>query len=79
MFPNNGSLIMAGEAGPEIVANVGGHTGVMNVDQMRSAIRDGMLDAILTANKNGKTEMHIYLDSREIKYGQTRLSRAMGV
>ena len=78
-FPNNGSLLVAGEAGPEIVANLGNSTGVMNVDQMRSAIRDGMLEAILASNRNGKTELHVYLDSREIKYGQSRLSRAMGV
>lgn len=78
-FPNNGSLLVAGEAGPEIVANLGNSTGVMNVDQMRSAIRDGMLEAILASNRDGKTELHVYLDSREIKYGQSRLSRAMGV
>lgn len=79
MMPNNGSLLVAGEAGPEIVANLGNSTGVMNVDQMRSAIRDGMLEAILASNRDGKIELHVYLDSREIKYGQSRLSRAMGV
>lgn len=79
MMPNNGSLLVAGEAGPEIVANLGNSTGVMNVDQMRSAIKDGMLEAILASNRDGKTELHVYLDSREIKYGQSRLSRAMGV
>jgi len=32
-----------------------------------------------TGKGNGKTEVHVYLDSREIKYGQSRLSRATGV
>lgn len=80
-FPNEGSLFVAGEAGPEIVANMGARTGVMNVDQMRDAVREGAYDAIVSAlsTKDNNTSVHVYLDSREIKYGQTRLSRAMGV
>ena len=58
-FPNDGSLILAGEAGPEIVANVGSHTGVMNVEQMESAVAAGnegvinVLYSILDAVQSG--------------------------
>ena len=41
LFPNTGTLIWAGEAGPEIVANVGSSTGVMNVRQMEDAVANG--------------------------------------
>lgn len=43
---NNGSLFVAGEAGPEIVANMGSKTGVMNVDQMESAVANGNIGVI---------------------------------
>ena len=43
---NNGSLFIAGEAGPEIVADMGSRTGVMNVDQMEAAVANGNLGVI---------------------------------
>lgn len=45
-FPNTGSLFVAGEAGPEIVANMGSSTGVMNVDQMEAAVANGNLSVV---------------------------------
>ena len=78
-MPSIGSLFWAGENGAEVVANMNGGTGVMNIEQMREAIRDGMLEAMSVKSGDGKTELHVYLDSREIKYGQSRLARAMGV
>ena len=45
-----GSLIWAGEAGAEIVANApGGKTGVMNVDQMQNAVYEGVYSAVVAA------------------------------
>ena len=46
MFPNTGTLIWAGEAGPEIVANVGNSTGVMNVNQMEAAVASGNMNVV---------------------------------
>ena len=46
LFPNTGSLIWAGEAGPEIVANVGSSTGVMNVRQMEDAVANGNINVV---------------------------------
>ena len=43
---NNGSLFVAGEAGPEIVANMGNRTGVMNVEQMEAAVANGNIGVI---------------------------------
>ena len=45
-FPNDGTLFVAGEAGPEIVANMGSRTGVMNVDQMEAAVANGNMGVI---------------------------------
>ena len=81
-FPNDGSLILAGEAGAEVVADMGGRTGVMNVDQMQEAVRQGVFDAmsaIAQSDGDRNPVFHIYLDSREIKAGQNRLARAAGV
>lgn len=43
---NDGTLFVAGEAGPEIVANMGSRTGVMNVDQMEAAVANGNMGVI---------------------------------
>ncbi len=78
-FSNDGTLFIAGERGAEIVADMGGRTGVMNIEQMREAVKDGLLEAMTTTSGNKDVSVHVYLDSREIKYGQSRLSRATGV
>lgn len=44
--PNVGSLILAGEAGPEVVANLGNRTGVMNIEQMEAAVSNGNIDVV---------------------------------
>ena len=48
--PNSGTMFVAGEAGPEIVANMGSHSGVMNVDQMEAAVREGIIEGSNTQN-----------------------------
>lgn len=48
-----GSLFVAGEAGAEIVSNMGnGRTGVTNVEQMKEAVREGNLE-LLSAVQGG--------------------------
>ena len=67
-----GSLIWAGERGPEIVANAsGGKTGVMNVQQMQDAVYEGVFAAMTAAMRgqgSGGTsqEIKVYLDGKEI-------------
>lgn len=67
-----GSLVWAGEAGPEIVANAGGgKTGVMNVQQMSEAVYEGVYSAVVAAMRanggnNGGQAVNVYLDGKQI-------------
>lgn len=67
-----GSLIWAGEAGAEVVANAGGgRTGVMNVEQMQNAVYEGVYAAVTAAMRansgnGGSQAVNVYLDSRQI-------------
>lgn len=71
-LPNAGSLFLAGEAGPEVVANMGSHTGVMNIDQMREAVRQGVSEA-MGGSRN--SEVRVYLDGKQISNAVTRQQR----
>ena len=67
-----GSLVWAGEAGPEIVANAGGgKTGVMNVHQMSEAVYEGVYSAVVAAMRagsgnSGGQAVNVYLDGKQI-------------
>lgn len=67
-----GSLVWAGEAGPEIVANAGGgKTGVMNVHQMSEAVYEGVYAAVVAAMRanggnGGSQAVNVYLDGKQI-------------
>ena len=69
---DQGSLIWAGERGPEVMAEAsGGRTGVMNVQQMQDAVYEGVYAAVSAAmrgmNGGGSgQEVRVYLDGREI-------------
>lgn len=78
---SDGQLFLAREAGPELVGSIGGTTAVANNDQIVEAVSNGVFRAVSAAmsGKNGSNVVHVYLDSREIKAGQTRLARAAGV
>ena len=81
-FVDEGQLFIAREAGAEMVGSIGGHTAVANNDQIVEAIRAGVFDGVLAANNNSgnrDVNVKVYLDSREIRTGQTRIARAMGV
>ena len=67
---DTGSLFIAGEAGPEIVGNMNGRTGVMNMAQMRDAVADGNIAVVnalyaLINTVNGKN-FDIYMDSAKV-------------
>lgn len=81
-FPTEGQLFIAQEAGPELVGTIGGRTAVANNDQIIEGIRQGVFEAVSAAMANNGTSepvVKVYLDSREIRTGQQRLNRAMGV
>lgn len=69
---NQGSLVWAGERGPEIVANAsGGKTGVMNVQQMQDAVYEGVYAAVVAAmgaagGNSDSRPVNVYLDGRQI-------------
>ena len=81
-YPDEGQMFIARENGPEMVGTIGGRTAVANNDQIVEGIRQGVFEAVSAAMANGYTPEiinKVYLDSREIKTGQQRLNRAMGV
>ena len=81
-FVEGGQLFLANEgSAPELIGTMGGRTAVANNDQIVEGIRQGVYEAVSAANSNGNNDVHVhvYLDSREIKAGQNRLNRAMGV
>lgn len=51
--PNGGQLFIAREAGPELVGTLGGHTAVMNNDQIVSSVSAGVYKAVLAAMSQG--------------------------
>jgi phage-related protein len=81
-YPSEGEIFVAREQGPEMVGTIGGRTAVANNDQIIEGIRQGVYDAVSAAMANNGTSdpvVKVYLDSREIKSGQNRLNRALGV
>lgn len=79
-----GSLIWAGEAGAEVVANAGGgRTGVMNVQQMQEAVYDGVYSAVVAAMRagggnGGAQSVNVYLDGRQVTANVEKHQRERG-
>ena len=78
-----GSMIWAGERGPEIVANAaGGKTGVMNVQQMQDAVYEGVYAAVVSAmsrsSGGGAQAVNVYLDGRQITASVEQTQRGRG-
>ena len=78
-----GSLVWAGEAGPEIVANAGGgKTGVMNVQQMSEAVYEGVYSAVVAAMRGnsggGGKSVNVYLDGKQITGAVERRQKERG-
>lgn len=65
-YAPTGQLFVAREAGAELVGNLGGHTAVMNNDQIVASVSDGVYRAVKAANGNGQSKgtqvYNIYLD-----------------
>lgn len=47
--PSAGEMFMARESGPEMVGTIGGHTAVMNNDQIVASVSAGVYQAVLSA------------------------------
>lgn len=80
---DQGSMIWAGERGPEIVANAaGGKTGVMNVQQMQDAVYEGVYAAVTAAMRGtsggGTQAVNVYLDGRQITSAVEQRQRERG-
>lgn len=56
---NAGTMFVAGEAGAEVVAQIGRHTGVMNTDEMRESVAQGVVDANAEQNALLREEISI--------------------
>ena len=79
--PSEGEIFIARENGAEMVGSMGGRTTVATNDDIVEGIRQGVFEAVSAAMSGGERDVNVsvYLDSREIKIGQNRLNRAMGV
>ena len=81
-FPSEGELFVAREAGPELVGTINGNTAVATNNDIVEAVSSGVYNAVSSAMGGGNerpVQVRVYLDSREIRTGQNRLVRAMGV
>lgn len=80
---DQGSLIWAGERGPEVMATAaGGKTGVMNVEQMQEAVYEGVYAAMIAAMRGmsggGNQSVNVYLDSKQITAAVEQRQRERG-
>lgn len=59
-LPYSGEMFIAREAGPELVGTIGGHTAVMNNDQIVASVAAGVYNAVVRANAmNGQSKVYI--------------------
>lgn len=59
--PGMGELFMARESGPEMVGTIGGHTAVMNNDQIVASVSAGVYQAVVSA-MGGQSDRPIVLN-----------------
>lgn len=80
----SGQLFLAREAGPELVAQYGGNTGVMNNQQIVKAVSDGVYRAVTQAmaqqtQHDMVVQSHIYLDRKELTSQVQQQTESNGV
>lgn len=80
-WPDEGEVFISNERGPELVGTIGGNTAVATNDDIVAAVSAGVYDAVSSAMGGNErpVQVRVFLDSREIRTGQNRLVRAMGV
>ena len=73
-IPDTGSLFYAGEAGAEVVANMGHSTGVMNMSQMQEAVANGNIEVVnavyamanMVAGAVNNKNFDVYMDAQKV-------------
>lgn len=74
-FPDTSQLFIARERGPELVGTLGGHTAVMNNDQIVASVSDGVARAVSSVmsryGNNSSQPIIVNLDGREV-FNSTR-------
>ena len=74
-FPDTSQLFIARERGPELVGTLGGHTAVMNNDQIVASVSDGVARAVSSVmsryGNNSPQPIIVNLDGREV-FNSTR-------
>ena len=86
-FPDTGSLFIAGEAGPEMVGTLGGHTAVANGDSIVAGVasaNEGVISALYVIagqiiNAVNSKSLNVNIDSRKISSAQAATNRMYGV
>lgn len=82
-FPDMGDLFLANENGPEFVGKMGGQTAVANNDQIVTAIKQGVYEAVTAAMTNQTTQpievrSIVELDGEAIYDNQQKVSARRG-
>ena len=79
-LPGMGQMFVAREAGPELVGTIGGHTAVMNNNQIVASVSDGVFNALnpvltslvnaintmASASSNGNGDVYVQIDGDNI-------------
>lgn len=68
-YPLGGEVFVAREAGPELVGTIGGHTAVMNNDQIVASVSAGVYQAVASAlgsQRSVPTEITVRTESDEV-------------
>lgn len=60
--PGGGQVFIAREAGPELVGTIGGHTAVMNNDQIVASVADGVARAVAAVLGGQSQDVNVYLE-----------------
>lgn len=58
---NQGQMFIAREAGPELVGTIGGHTAVVNNDQIVASVSDGVAKAVASVMGRGGQSPAVYV------------------
>lgn len=73
-LPPHGQFFMAREAGPELVGTIGGHTAVMNNNQIVSSVASGVYSAVVSAmsqtmsgrSDSAPTVVNVYVGGKQV-------------
>lgn len=68
-FPDMGQMFIARERGAELVGTLGGHTAVMNNDQIVASVAAGVFEAVSAAianSNNGTGDISVYVGGQKI-------------